>query len=283
MAIPSYACYLFAALFGLVLGSFLNVCIIRLPNHQSVVMPRSRCPRCGELIHWYDNVPVLSYLALRGKCRNCHEHISALYPAVEMITACLFVAAFAEFGATALFFKAIIFAMLMVVLIFTDFSARIIPHSVTITGIALGLIFSFFTPVNDGLVEWIFRRAGLTLSGPVSSFAGALTGGLFGAGLLYLVAWFFRRFGDPEKEYLGFGDVMLMLLVGVFLGIPLTYVTILLGSLAGTLIAVPSLLLRKNLRNYQWPYGSFLGAAALYALFGGQTLIFAYLHWARLR
>ncbi|MGH9378684.1 MAG: prepilin peptidase [Terriglobia bacterium] len=283
MAIPSYVCYLFAALFGLVLGSFLNVCIIRLPNHQSVVRPRSRCPQCGELIPWYDNIPVLSYLALRGKCRNCHERISAVYPAVEVITACLFVVAFAEFGATALFFKAIIFAMLMVVLIFTDFRARTIPHSVTVTGTVLGLILSFFTPVNDSLVEWIFHRAGLALPGPVSSFAGALAGGLFGAGLLYAVAWFFRRFGDPAKEYLGFGDVMLMLLVGVFLGIPLTYVTILLGSLAGTLIAAPFLLLKKSFRNYQWPYGSFLGAAAIYALFGGQALIFIYLHWARLK
>lgn len=283
MFMPVYLSYLFAALFGLVFGSFLNVCISRLPNHQSVVRPRSRCPRCGEFIHGYDNIPVFSYLALRGRCRNCHEHISALYPLVEIITACLFVAAFVEFGATALFLKAIVFSMLMVILIFTDFRARMIPHSVTITGIVLGLILSFFTPVNDGFMEWIFRRAGLTLAGPFSSFAGALTGGLFGGGLLYLVAWFFRRFGNPEKEYLGFGDVMLMLVVGVFLGIPLTYVTILLGSLAGTLIAVPSLLLKKNLRNYQWPYGSFLGAAGIYALFGGQALIFAYLHWAGLR
>jgi leader peptidase (prepilin peptidase)/N-methyltransferase len=283
MALANYASYLFASLFGLVLGSFLNVCISRLPQHQSVVTPRSRCPRCGKAISWYDNVPVLSYVILRGRCRNCHERISAIYPAVEIITACLFVIALAEFGLTAACLKAIVFAMLMVVLILTDFNARTIPHSVTLTGILSGLIFSFFTPVNDSLVEWVSRLAGFTLSGRLSSFAGAVTGGAFGAGLLYCVAWVFKRLGDPEKEYLGFGDIMLMLVVGVFLGIPLTYVTILLGSLAGTCIAVPFLLLGKGFRNYQWPFGSFLGAAALYSLFGGQALILAYLQWARLR
>ncbi|MGH9356470.1 MAG: prepilin peptidase, partial [Terriglobia bacterium] len=131
-------------------------------------------------------------------------------------------------------------------------------------------------------VEWISRRAGLTFQGPLSSFAGAVTGGIFGAGLLYGVAWFFRRFGNPEKEYLGFGDVMLMLTIGVFLGIPLTYVTLLLGSVAGMLVAVPVALLSRRFRQYAWPYGSFLGAAAIYACFAGHSLILSYLRWSGL-
>ncbi|MGH9397683.1 MAG: prepilin peptidase [Terriglobia bacterium] len=282
MVLPTYILYIFAGLFGLIFGSFLNVCIARLPRHQSVATPRSRCPQCGKFIGWYDNIPVISYLILRGRCRDCRCHISAIYPAVEIITSVIFIAALAEFGPSASFFKAIIFAMLMVVLIFTDFNARIIPHSVTVWGVVLGLILSFFIPVNDGLVEWILRGVGITLSGPLSSFVGAITGGLFGAALLYGVAWCFRRFGDREKEYLGFGDVMLMLVVGVFLGIPLAYVTILLGSLAGTLIAVSFRALGKGYQGYQWPYGSFLAAAAIYAIFGGQALILTYLHWSRL-
>ncbi|MDE3179277.1 MAG: prepilin peptidase [Acidobacteriota bacterium] len=281
--IPSaYLPYIFAGLFGLVLGSFLNVCIARLPRHESVVTPRSRCPQCGKLIRWYDNIPVISYLILRGRCRNCRQPISPLYPAVELITAALFVGALAEFGPSADFIKAIILSMLMVVLIFTDFNARIIPHSVTISGVILGLVLSFFVPVNDVLVEWILRGAGIMLSGPLSSFIGAVTGGLFGAGLLYGVAWCFQRLGDREKEYLGFGDVMLMLMAGVFLGIPLAYVTILLGSVAGTAIALSLRMVRKGYRGYQWPYGSFLAAAAIFAVFRGQDLIMAYLHWSRL-
>lgn len=282
MAVQGYAPYLVAALFGLIFGSFLNVCIVRLPHHKSVVAPRSHCPQCGALIRWYDNIPVLSYVFLRARCRFCRHPISPIYPLVELLTAILFIIALAEFDLTALFLKAVIFGMAMIVVIFTDLNERIIPHSVTISGAVLGIILSLFIPVNDSLFEWIFRRFGLALTGPISSLVGSVTGGIFGAGLLYGVAWLFRRFSDPDKEYLGFGDVMLMLLVGIFLGIPLTYVTILLGSLAGTLFAVALTLTHKRFRNYQWPYGSFLGAAAIYACFGGQGLIFAYLHWSGL-
>jgi len=280
--LPSSITYPAVALFGLIFGSFLNVCIVRLPRRESIVKPRSRCPECGNLIRWHDNIPVLSYLALRGKCRRCGKPISALYPAVELLTGFIFVTAFAEFGATKEFLKAIIFATLMIIVVFTDFRERIIPHSVTLFGIASGLLLSFWVPVNDGLVEWISRRLGLNLQGPFSSFTGAVIGGIFGAGLLYGVAWFFRRFGNPEKEYLGFGDVMLMLTVGVFLGVPLTYVTILLGSLVGMLVAVPVTLLSRRFRQYPWPYGSFLGLAAIYACFAGHSLILSYLHWSGL-
>lgn len=282
MAVQGYAPYAVAALFGLIFGSFLNVCIIRLPHHKSVVAPRSHCPQCGSLIRWYDNIPVLSYILLRARCRFCRRPISPIYPLVESLTATLFIIALGEFGLTPLFLKAVIFGMVMIVVIFTDLNERIIPHSVTLPGATLGIILSLFIPVNDSLFEWIFRHFDLALAGRLSSFIGSVTGGIFGAGLLYAVAWLFRRFGNPDKQYLGFGDVMLMLLVGVFLGIPLTYVTILLGSLAGTLFAVALTLTHKRFRDYPWPYGSFLGAAAIYAYFGGQGLILAYLHWSGL-
>lgn len=280
---PTGISYCFAALFGLIWGSFLNVCIARLPHHESVVAPRSRCPHCRSLIRWYDNIPVLSYLLLRGSCRKCRKGISIVYPIVEILTACLFVAALLEFGLSIGFFKVVIFGMLMIVLIFTDLRERTIPHSVTLLGGVVGLMLSLLVPVNDVLFEWVLRRMGIVLPARLSSFIGAVAGGLFGAGLLYGVAWFFRRFGDPHKEYLGFGDVTLMLVVGIFLGIPLTYLAILLGSLAGTLVAVPFRLVSGRFRNYQWPYGSFLGAAAIYALMGGPALIAAYLRWSGFR
>lgn len=283
MPYPPILLYIFAAVFGLIFGSFLNVCIVRLPHYESVVAPRSRCPGCGALIAWYDNIPVLSYLALRARCRRCHKPISILYPLVEILTACLFVGALAEFEMTPEFVKAIIFGMLMIVLVFTDLRERTIPHAVTVFGGVLGLILSLWVPVNNSLFGWLFREAGITLPVPVSSLMGAVTGGLFGGGLLYAVAWFFRRFGDPKKEYLGFGDVTLMMLVGIYLGIPLTYLAILLGSLAGTLVAVPFTLSGGRFRGYHWPYGTFLGAAAVYALLGGPALIDAYLRWSGFR
>lgn len=284
MAIPNGIAYLFAALFGAVLGSFLNVCISRLPEHQSVVRPRSRCPRCGAPIHAYDNIPVLSYVILRGRCRSCSARISPVYPLVEAITAGLFVLALFEFGPTPLFFKAIIFSMLMVILVFTDFNARIIPHAVTITGIALGIALSFVIPVNDGLTGWLFARMGADPAGRLDSFASSIAGAIFGAGFLYAAVWLVKLLFGPDKEYLGFGDVMLILVVGVFWGVTLTYVTLLFGVLAAVVIAIPLGLIRKSFRRgYEWPLGSFLAAAAIFALFEGQAVVHAYMRWARLR
>lgn len=284
MAIPNGVDYLFAALFGAVLGSFLNVCISRLPEHQSVVSPRSRCPRCGAPIRAYDNIPILSYVILGGRCRSCRERISPVYPLVELITASLFVLALAQFGPTPLFFKAIIFSMLMVVLIFTDLNARTIPHSVTLTGVGLGIVFSFLIPVGDSLTGWILARWGADPFGRLDSFASSIAGAVFGAGFLYVAVWLVKLLFGRGKEYLGFGDVMLILVVGAFWGVTLTYVTLLFGVLAAVAIAIPLGLLRRSFRRgYEWPLGSFLAAAAIFALFEGQTLVQAYLRWARLR
>lgn len=272
--------YVVVALFGLAFGSFLNVCIYRLPRGESIITPRSHCPQCGKLIAWYDNLPVLSYLLLRGKCRHCKGRISPLYPAVELLTSGVLVAAYARYGLSPEFVKFAVFGMLLLVLIFTDFRERRIPHAVTLLGMSLGIVLSFIVPVDARPVEWLLRRAGFFPEGVLVSLLAALAGAAVGGGLLYLVgAAFYRLTG---KEALGFGDVMLMLMVGTFLGVPLTLLTILLGSLLGTLIAAPLEMMGGTFRRHAWPYGSFLGAAGIYASLGGDALLQAYLRWAGL-
>jgi len=270
-------------LFGLVFGSFLNVCIARLPRHESIVSPRSHCPRCHHLIRWYDNIPVLSFVLLRGKCRDCLAPISPVYPLVEILTGALLVADFAVYGFSQEFVKYGLLGMLLLILVFTDLKERRIPHSVTLFGIVLGLILSFFVPVDARPVEWLLRRFGYAPGSTLLSLLGALAGAALGGGLFYGVGEAFYYLGGRQKEYLGFGDVMLMFMVGIYLGVPLTLLTILLGSLLGTLIAVPLELTSQRFRHSQWPYGTFLGIAAVYASLGGSTLLDAYLRWAGLQ
>jgi len=273
--------YLTVGVFGLILGSFLNVCIRRIPQRESIVTPRSHCPRCGRLIRWFDNIPVLSYLLLRGRCRNCHERISLLYPLVEIMTAALLVATLARYGLSPEFIKYSTLEMLLLILVFTDFQARRIPHAVTLLGTGIGLLLSLFIPVNDRALEWVLARLGFFVEGSASSLLEAVSGALFGGGFFYLVGEAFYRL--RHKEGLGFGDVMLMMMVGSYLGISLTLLTILLGSVLGTLIAVPLHLGSRRFRNYEWPYGSFLGMAAIYVSLGGTALFNAYLRWAGLQ
>jgi leader peptidase (prepilin peptidase)/N-methyltransferase len=271
---------LMIVLFGLVFGSFLNVCIARLPRGQSVVRPRSQCPHCGHLIRWYDNVPLLSYLILRGHCRDCRAPISPVYPLVEALTAVVLVLTFRQYGLGPEFVKYALFGMLLIVLIFTDLLERRLPHAVTGLGIALGLLFSFLVPVDNQPLAWVGRHWDVYLEDPASSVAGAITGALVGGGLFYIVGEAFYRLGGKQKEYLGFGDVMLMLMVGTFLGVPLTLMTILLGSLGGSVIAIGMSAFRSRYRNYPWPYGTFLGVAAIYAYLWGGRLLDLYLRWS---
>ncbi len=267
--------YVTVGLFGLVFGSFLNVCIVRLPRGESIVTPRSRCPRCGRPVRWYDNIPVVSYLLLSGRCRDCLQPISIIYPTVEILTAVVLVAAYAHDALTPEFVKTAALGMLLIVLIFTDLTERRIPHKVTVLGTGLGLILSLLVPVDSRPIGWVLRRMGVFWEGASLSLLGAVAGALFGAGFFYLVGEVFYRV--RHKEGLGFGDVMLMLMIGAFLGVPLTLLTILLGSFLGILIAGPLHLASARFRNYEWPYGSFLGLAAIYASIGGQALLQAYL------
>lgn len=276
-----FTLYITVALFGLAFGSFLNVCIVRLPRGESVITPRSHCRRCNRPIRWYDNLPVLSYVVLGGRCRQCREPISLVYPLVEILTAALLIAAFARYGLGPEFIKYAALDMFLLILIFTDLKERRIPHSVTLLGTAIGLLLSFVVPVDNRPLDWAFARLGVSLQGSGSSAVGAISGAFFGAGFFYLVGEAFYRL--RHKEGLGFGDVMLMLMVGSFLGISLSLVTILLGSLLGVVVAVPLYLISSRFREYEWPYGSFLGAAALYASLGGTTLLETYLRWSGLR
>jgi leader peptidase (prepilin peptidase) / N-methyltransferase len=272
---------LIVALFGLAFGSFLNVCIHRLPHGESVVAPGSHCPSCAHPIRWYDNIPLLSYILLRGRCRDCQARISPLYPLVESLTAAVFLLDFHFYGLTPEFLKNAVFALLIIVLIFTDFYERRIPHPITLFGMAVGLILSGLIPVDNRPVGWLLRQWDIFPPETVLSIMGAVAGAMLGGGLFYAVGEAFYHL--RHKEGLGFGDVMLMLMVGTFLGPPMTLLTVLLGSLLGTFIAIPLSLASARFRGYHWPYGSFLGMAAVYASLQGQALLRAYLHWSGFR
>jgi leader peptidase (prepilin peptidase) / N-methyltransferase len=275
---PTSISDIFVALVGLSVGSFLNVCIARLPRHESIVRPRSYCPLCKRQIRWYDNLPLASYVILQGRCRDCGRRISLIYPLVEILTAGLFIMAWAEYGPTVEFAKEALFCALLVILIFTDLTVRRIPHSATVFGITAGLLLSLVTPVDGRPIGWLLRPFGLV--GRFSWFLGALSGAAFGAGLFYIVGEIFVRL--RHKQALGFGDVMLMGMVGSFLGVPLTYLTMLLGSIAGSIIGATLYVASARFRReYPWPYGSFLGAAAIYASLGGGRALETYLSWGR--
>jgi leader peptidase (prepilin peptidase)/N-methyltransferase len=268
------------AVFGLAFGSFLNVCIVRLPDKQSILTPRSHCPLCEHPIRWFDNIPLVSYLLLRGRCRDCHARISPQYPVVEGLTALLLVFTYRRFGFSPEFVKYSALVMILIVLIFTDLRQRRIPHAVTVFGIGLGIVFSFFIQVDNRPIGWLAERMGIFIPGRLLSVLGAIAGSLVGGGLFYAVGEAFYILGGRTKEYLGFGDVMLMLMVGTFLGVPLTLLTILLGSLAGSIVALSITLAAPRFRNYHWPYGTFLGIAAVYAALDGARLVETYLHWS---
>src|SRR6266576_2846235 len=178
-----------AFLFGLVVGSFLNVCILRIPADKSIVLPASSCPKCGKAIAPYDNIPVLSWLILGGKCRNCKTKISGMYPAVELLTGCLFLACYFVFGLTVDALKWAIFSALLVVLTITDLRERILPDSVNFFGVGVGLLFSFFTKPMDGTALWIANRwFDFPPPQPALSFVDAALGAVVGSGLLWVVA-----------------------------------------------------------------------------------------------
>jgi leader peptidase (prepilin peptidase)/N-methyltransferase len=259
---------LVAFLFGLVIGSFLNVCILRIPADKSIVLPESSCTKCGKAIAAYDNIPVLSWLILRGKCRNCKTKISPMYPAVELLTGLLFVACYFAFGPTVDALKWATFSAMLVVLTITDLRERILPDVVNFFGVGAGLLFSFFTKSADGTAMWLAKRwFDFPPPQPVLSFADAILGAAVGSGLLWVVAeGYFRLRG---REGMGLGDVKMMAAVGVFLGLKRTLMTVLAGSLLGSVIGIVLISLSKKDRNYELPFGTFLGAGALLVLFFG--------------
>ena len=291
-------------LFGLAFGSFLNVCIYRLPRGLSVVRPRSACPQCKQSIAFYDNLPVLSWLILGGRCRHCKEKISPRYGIVEGLTGLLFLACYWYFGLTFSTLKYCTFAFLLLGLIFTDAETKLLPDTMTLPGLALGLIFSALVPVNDLASQFLPGVVNLPFSSEVSvrlfSLLDSLLGAALGASFIYGAGAIYLRWRGAEG--MGFGDVKLMAMVGAFLGVKLTMFTIFSASLAGSFFGLTTVFVvwlkrthrfRKTLanaqaarrrgwqsaqvvyRHYQMPFGVFLGSMALIAFFFGNR----FLHW----
>jgi leader peptidase (prepilin peptidase)/N-methyltransferase len=289
-------------LFGLAFGSFLNVCIYRLPRELSVVAPRSACPKCKQPIAFYDNLPVLSWLTLGGRCRHCKEKISPRYLMIELLTGLLFLACYAWFGLTLSTLKYCVLAFLLLGLIFMDAETKLLPDKMTLPGLALGLIFSLLVPVNDLASQFLPGMLNLPFSGDISarllSLLDSLLGAALGASFIYGAGAIYLRWRGAEG--MGFGDVKLMAMVGAFLGIKLTIFTIFTASLAGSFFGIATVFMvwlkrtRRFLkrlanaqaarrrawqsaqvvyRNYQMPFGVFLGSMALVAFFFGNRFL----------
>jgi leader peptidase (prepilin peptidase)/N-methyltransferase len=206
--------------------------------------------------------------------------ISPIYPAVETLTSIILVLCYYRFDLSPELVKYGLLAMLLIILIFTDMTLRRIPHPVTLLGIGLGLLLSILIPVDPRPLSWMLAHLGVFPLHPLLSVLAAAAGAIVGGGLFYAVGEGFYRL--TRKEGLGFGDVMLMLMVGTFLGVPLTLMTILVGSLLGTVVALPIEILSSRLRHHAWPFGSFLGIAAIFSSLWGSIVLDAYLKWAGL-
>jgi leader peptidase (prepilin peptidase)/N-methyltransferase len=260
-------------LLGLLIGSFLNVCIYRWPRDLSVVRPRSHCPGCDAQIAWYDNIPVLSYLLLRARCRNCAAPISYRYPLVELLTAGFFSWLCWRLGFSLGAAKYCALVGMLIALMFMDLEERILADEFTLGGMLLGFAFSPLVRIPDitahavinGLLGIHFPERGM-------SVAESLFGALIPAGSLWLGGWLFKKF--RHKEGLGLGDVKMMAMVGAFLGVRGALLTLIVGSLAGSVIGLIYIRVTKqDMSEYELPFGTFLaGAAILAAIFGPKVI-----------
>ncbi len=297
---PALALAIFAL--GLAFGSFLNVCVYRLPRGFDVVYPRSSCPNCQSPIHFYDNIPVLSWLILQGRCRHCKARISARYVVVELLTGAIFLGCYAHFGLTLAMLKYCVFGFLLLGLIFTDAETQLLPDEMTLTGLALGLLFSLFVPVDDLLSQMVLGLVYLPVmhaSWHWLSFLQALVGAAVGASFIYGAGAIYLR--TRGVRGMGFGDVKLMAMVGAFLGIKLTIFTVFTASLVGSLVGLWTLLVvwikrtrrrisrhhesAREARRHAWasasialrrlpmPFGVFLGSMAMFAFFFGNRFL----------
>lgn len=258
-----------AGIFGLLIGSFLNVCIYRLPEDLSVVRPRSFCPQCGKGIAWYDNVPVLSYLVLRGRCRSCNAPISVRYPIVELVTGSAFFLGVWMAGPGARGIKACVFAAILIELIFSDLETRFLPDEFTLGGLLVGLVFAWLAPIQGGIVRFFLPWA----MGPkYASVIEALAAALISGGVLWIVAKLY--YALRHKEGLGFGDIKMVAMMGAFLGVEGVLLALIAGSLLGSVIGLAYIwFTSKDAGSYELPFGTFLGVGALIVgLFGRPIL-----------
>lgn len=248
--------FLLILLLGLAVGSFLNVCIYRLPEGKSIFFPPSHCPLCNKKIKFYDNIPVLSFILLKGRCRFCGSKISVQYPLVELLTAFLFVGAYIWQGLSLGFLSTIVLGCLLIIVFFVDLKHRIIPDVITLPGIVIGLGFAFFSP-------------GIKI---LDSFLGILIGG----GVLYLLA----ILGELlfKKESMGGGDIKLAAMLGAFLGWQKLFLIFFLSALLGSIIGVLAIRFSSKVKEHRTiPFGPFLALASFAALFWGEKIIKAYL------
>src|ERR1700733_14144887 len=267
---------------GLLIGSFLNVCIVRIPAGKSIVLPASACPKCGAPIKPYDNIPVLSFLFLGGKCRGCRTKISPMYPTVELLNGVLYLVCFLAFGMTLETLKWAIFASLLLILVFTDLRERILPDVINFTGFAIALVLSLFLPPSDGSAQWLATRYfDFPPPMPVISLADAIFGAAFGSGVLWAISEGYFRL--RKREGMGLGDVKMMLMAGAFLGLKRTVLTILLVSILGNIIGVAFIAIRRKGSDYELPFGTFLGAGALIVVFFGTPFVNWYMSLLRVR
>ncbi len=235
---------------GLVVGSFLNVCIYRLPRRESISWPGSRCTACNRTLSWYENVPIVSWLVLRGRCRTCGERISVMYPLVELITSVLFVAGYWIYGWTPMLAVRLAFACAMVVLFAIDLRHHLLPNVITVPGIVVGFLLSLFLP-----------------PGWKASLIGLIAGG----GVLFAIAEGYYRLRGIEG--LGMGDVKMLAMIGAFLGWQLMLVTLILASFAGSVIGVGIIALGRGGMKAALPFGTFLAVGALTAAVVGDPLV----------
>jgi leader peptidase (prepilin peptidase)/N-methyltransferase len=239
------------AVFGLMVGSFLNVCISRLPRGQSVVFPGSHCPACGAAIRWYDNVPVISYVALGGHCRSCRASIAIRYPLIELTTAAAFVVQGLAFGATpALLIQRLVFTALIVALFGTDLETQRLPNVLTLPGVVIGLALSVWLPPG---------------------IAASALGAALGAAILLAIRWVWHWFSGVEA--MGLGDVKMVAMIGAFLGWQHVWLVLLLASFAGALVGIALTISGARSMQSRLPFGTFLAVAAFAASVIGERLI----------
>ncbi len=251
--------YIASVIFGAVVGSFLNVCIYRIPKGESIVFPGSHCPHCKGSIPFYDNIPLVSYLVLRGRCRYCQGTISLQYPLVEGITAFASFLLFYQFGISWSYLFYFAFVASLIVITVIDLYHQIIPDVISLPGIGVGLVASLLLPQL--------------------TFFNSLAGMLLGGGSLFLVATFYHWL--TKREGMGGGDVKLLAMIGAFLGWKAVILTIVLSSLIGSIVGVIVIMAKGKDFKYAIPFGPFLSLGAALSLFYGEQIIRCYAHWIR--
>ena len=263
-----------AILAGLLIGSFLNVCIYRMPRDLSVVRPRSFCPACEHPIAWYDNIPVVSYFLLGRRCRHCRAVIPVRYVIVEALTALLFFVVVNALGPTAVAAKLCLLVALLVGLTFADLEERILPDEFTLGGTAAGLVLAWFIPVDDSIAHAVLLAQRVAWGEQWMSVSEAVLGAALPAGFLWLGGFLFEKI--RHKEGLGLGDIKMLAMMGAFLGLRATLLTLILGSVAGSVIGLVYIrATHKDASTYQLPFGTFLGFAGIFVALAGRQVI----HW----